>query len=310
MEKINTMALIKELRERTDAPMVDCKKALEASSWDVEKAIVWLQENGKAKAAKKASRVAAEGLVSAKADEKSAVIFEINSETDFVAQNKQFIELVDKVGKILLNNSFTSSEEALKLKDENGKTIEELTTDATATIGEKIAFRRAEKINLAANQKAGAYIHTNGRVASIVLVEGNDAEAARNVSMHVAAMNPEFTFVTDIPAQKMQEYRSEAEQEVKEEIAKKQAAKPGSPVPNEKIQENMIEGKVSKKIAPFVLEIQEFVMDSSFKVNSYLKSKGNTLVKSIRFEVGEGIEKEVTDFAAEVAAQVAEASKK
>ncbi|MBN3534751.1 translation elongation factor Ts [Mycoplasma procyoni] len=302
MSQINTMALIKELRERTDAPMVDCKKALEASDWNIEKAIAWLQENGKAKAAKKAGRIAAEGLVYAVSNNNKAVIFEVNSETDFVAQNKQFVELVQEIGQILLNNKFASNEEALALKNASGKSIEELTVDATATIGEKIAFRRAEAFDIAADQKAGVYVHTNGRVASIVLINGADEEAAKNVSMHVSAMNPEYTLVSDYPQNKLDELTQEFAKEVNEDP--KNASKP------DKIKESMINGKVQKKLGEVVLELQEFVMDSQFKVAKYLESKKSSLVKAIRFEVGEGIEKQQTDFAAEVAAQVAEAKNK
>lgn len=301
MENINKTALIKELRERTDAPMVDCKKALESSEWNVEKAIVWLQENGKAKAAKKAGRIAAEGLVSAAKNEKHAVIFEVNSETDFVAQNKQFIDLVNKIGNILLNNTFSNSEEALNLKDESGKSIDDLCVDATATIGEKIAFRRAEKIEIKETQKAGTYVHTNGRVASIVLVNGDSEEAAKNVSMQVAALNPEYTLVSEVPASVVNKLKEEFAKEIESDA--KFASKP------EKIKQSMIEGKLNKELSKNVLELQDFVMDSAFKVNTYLQSKKSELVKSLRFEVGEGIEKQETDFAAEVAAQVAEARK-
>ncbi|UWD33910.1 translation elongation factor Ts [Mesomycoplasma molare] len=301
MENINKTALIKELRERTDAPMVDCKKALESSEWNVEKAIVWLQENGKAKAAKKAGRIAAEGLVSAAKNEKYAVIFEVNSETDFVAQNKQFIDLVNKIGNILLNNTFSNSEEALNLKDESGKSIDDLCVDATATIGEKIAFRRAEKIEIKETQKAGTYVHTNGRVASIVLVNGDSEEAAKNVSMQVAALNPEYTLVSEVPASVVNKLKEEFAKEIESDA--KFASKP------EKIKQSMIEGKLNKELSKNVLELQDFVMDSAFKVNTYLQSKKSELVKSLRFEVGEGIEKQETDFAAEVAAQVAEARK-
>ncbi|MGZ9413320.1 translation elongation factor Ts [Mycoplasma sp. 1012] len=302
MEKVNTMALIKELRERTDAPMVDCKKALEASSWSVEKAILWLQENGKAKAAKKAGRIAAEGLVSVATNGKAAVVFEVNSETDFVAQNKQFIDLVNKIGQVLLKGDFSSNEEATHLKDENGKTIEELCVDATATIGEKIAFRRAKKLSASESQRIGSYIHTNGRVASLVLINGENEEAAKNVSMHVAAMNPEYALVSQVPSSEVDKLTKEFTLEIENDP--KNSKKP------ENIKQMMINGKVEKELAKIVLELQEFVMDSSFKVKSYLDSKKSSLLEIVRFEVGEGIEKQETDFAAEVAAQVAEATKK
>ncbi|MGY6172506.1 translation elongation factor Ts [Candidatus Mycoplasma pogonae] len=297
MSNTNNMTLIKELRERTNAAMIDCKKALESSNWDIEAAIVWLQENGKAKAAKKAGRIAAEGVVAAMANDNAAVIYEINSETDFVAQNKQFLELVNTVGETLLSNEFTTAEEALQLKAPNGKTIEELTVDATSTIGEKISFRRAEKVVLTPNQSAAAYRHSNNQIASLVVVEGKAKEAAQGVAMHVAAMNPEFTLVTDVPAERVAKLRAE----LLEDPAL--ANKP------ENIKNSIVDGKLNKTLAETVLELQDYVVDNSFKVNKFLDSNNAKLVKVYRFEVGEGIEKATSDFAAEVAAQVSEALK-
>ncbi|UVD81494.1 translation elongation factor Ts [Mycoplasma iguanae] len=297
MSQPNTMALIKELRERTNAAMIDCKKALESSQWDIEKAIVWLQENGKAKAAKKAGRIAAEGLVNAMANDQAAVIYEVNSETDFVAQNQGFLDLVDEIGKTLLAHDFSNSEQALQLKNSAGKTLEELTIDATATIGEKISLRRAQRINLSDTQVAGSYKHSNGQIATLVLIEGKDAEAARGVAMHVAAMNPEYALVADVPTEKIASLR-------KEFLADPALA--GKP---EKIQQNIVEGKINKALAETVLELQDFVVDNAFKVNKFLESKNSKLVSIVRFEVGEGIEKVANDFASEVAAQVSEALK-
>lgn len=297
MSNINSMALIKELRERTSAAMIDCKKALESSNWNIEEAIKWLQENGKAKAAKKAGRIATEGLVSVAADKNAAVIYEVNSETDFVSKNQQFLELVETIGTTLLNNHFSNFSEALTLKTPSGKTIEELTTDATSTIGEKISFRRAEKVNLAATQSAGVYKHSNGQIAAMVVIEGQDSEAARGVAMHVTAMNPEFALVADVPAAKITSLKSEL------------AADPSLVGKPENIKASIIEGKLNKTLAETVLELQDYVVDNTFKVNKFLASKNATLVKMLRFEVGEGIEKVVSDFAAEVAATVADALK-
>lgn len=297
MSQPNTMALIKQLRERTSAAMIDCKKALEASDWDIEKAIAWLQENGKAKAAKKAGRIAAEGVVSVVSNDKAAVIFEVNSETDFVAQNQQFLDLVQEIGEALLENEFSSNEEALKVRTKSNKTIEELTVDATSTIGEKISFRRVEKIQLKDGQAVGVYKHWNHQFGSLVVVDGLDTEAAKNVAMHVAAMNPEHTFVSEVPESKVTQ--------LKEEFLQSPALQ-GKP---EKIQASILEGMLNKALAETVLELQEFVVEPSFKVNKYLESKKSKLNKVVRFEVGEGIEKSSSDFAAEVAQQVSEALK-
>ncbi|VEU59197.1 translation elongation factor Ts [Mesomycoplasma neurolyticum] len=303
MEKVNTMSLIKELRERTDAPFIECKKALESSGWNIDKAIDWLQNNGKVKAAKKAGRIAAEGLVSIAKNEKSVVILEINSETDFVAKNAQFVNLVTKISNILLENDFTTNDEALKLKNEEGVTVEELTTIATATIGEKIVFRRANKFNYnPMTQVAGTYVHTNGRIASIVILNGKDEEVAKNISMHISAMNPEYTFVTDYPKDEYEKLKQEFTNELNK--SEKDSKKP------ENIKSMMIQGKIEKELSKFVLELQEFVVDSSFKVKKYLESKNSSIVSVVRYEVGEGIEKKENNFVAEVNAQLAEATKK
>ncbi len=285
-----TAQLVKELRERTGAGILDSKKALEASNGDIDKAIAFLQEKGQAKAAKKAGRISAEGLVSTATNDKAAVIVEINSETDFVSKNAQFQKLVKDVTEALLNADFKSDEEAAKVKI-GSKSIEELCVDATATIGEKISFRRATKFSASADQVIGSYTHANGQIAALVLLEGKNAEAAKNVAMHVTAMNPEFLDADSMPKTKIEEFKKEILEEMKD------VKKPDN------IKEKIAEGKLRKVLSDLTLVDQEFVMEK-MPVSKYLQGQSSTAKDMIRFEVGEGIVKEEADFAAEVAAQM------
>ncbi|OYD26420.1 elongation factor Ts [Mycoplasma testudineum] len=284
--------LVRELRDRTGSGFLDVKKALEATNYDINKAIDFLQESGKAKAAKKGDRIAAEGLVRALRDDKKAIIYEINSETDFVSQNEQFVNLVDEIGQTLLKNNFSNFEQALQLKLNNGFSIAEAIEKATATIGEKISFRRVEAAALNDNVKAGAYTHANGRVASLMVVEAKSDEAARNVAMHIAAMNPEYMISTEVPSERIKKLELEFSQ------SPALANKP------EKIKESIMAGMLNKALSEFTLLNQAFVMDNALSVEKYLSSQNAKAIKMIRFEVGEGIEKIETDFAAEVAAQM------
>lgn len=280
--------LIKELRDRTGAGFLDVKKALEASNDNIDKAIEWLQERGVAKAAKKAGNIAAEGVVSISKNESVAVLYEINSQTDFVAKNKEFTELVEKIGNALLVNEFNSIEDANKISVD-GKTITDLTTEATATIGEKIELRRA--IRVPKEGSLGAYVHTNKQVAAIVVTEGGSDDIARNVAMHVASMNPQFLDENSVPADKVES--------MKKEIADSPALE-GKP---ENIKENIAKGMLRKQLSEVTLVDQEFVMEK-MPVSKYLSFHGAKAKAMYRFEVGEGIEKKEEDFAAEVAAQM------
>ncbi len=285
-----TAQMVKELRERTGAGILDSKKALEATNGDIEKAIEHLQENGVAKAAKKAGRIAAEGLVTTASNEKGSVMVEINSETDFVAKNAQFQELVKKISSALLTASFSNSEEAAKV-NVDGKTIEELCVEATATIGEKISFRRAIKIEKNNDQFIGAYTHSNGQIAALVTIQGGNEEAAKNVAMHVTAMNPEFLDAEAMPKEVVAKYKAE----IMEELSSMD--KP------EAILEKMAEGKLRKILSDLTLVDQEFVMEK-MPVSKYLSSQNAKAISMIRYQVGEGIEKKEEDFASEVAAQM------
>ncbi|ADR24440.1 translation elongation factor Ts [Mycoplasma leachii PG50] len=288
--------LIKELREITQAGMMDCKKALEASDNNIDNAIVWLRENGLAKAAKKTDRVAAEGIVLAKENEQKIVILEVNSETDFVAKNEKFLNLVDEVANALLNSQVSNLNEGLQVKTDSGLTIEQSLISATATIGEKIALRRFELVNKTSGSSV-IYNHANKRVSTLLVFDNKlDSTDAYNVAMHVAAMAPKYINMDQIP----EDFKN-AEMHIIKEQAKDDAKLQAKPA---NVLENILKGKLSKRLAEVSLLDQLFVIDESFKVGDFLKSKHVSLVKMIRYEVGEGIEKVVTNFADEVAAQL------
>ncbi|WP_426461559.1 translation elongation factor Ts [Mycoplasma hafezii] len=288
----NKMELIKELRARTNSALVDCKKALEASAYDIEAAIQWLKENGIVKAAKKAGRISAEGMVNAFGTDKEAVLVEINSETDFVAQNEKFVALVEEVTQAIYNSKVLNKEEALEVTLVDGETIANKLLNATAVIGENISLRRVARLHAGEGQVLGTYVHANRRVAAVVTVKGSNVDAARNVAMHVSAMNPEFSLVAQIPAERMEEIKAGFE---------KPAGFENKP---EKIQTAIVEGWLNKQLSEFVLEKQPFVMEDSLTVAKYLANHGDELVSAVRFEVGEGIEKVQSDFASEVASMV------
>ncbi|MCS4537079.1 translation elongation factor Ts [Mycoplasma sp. CSL7475-4] len=288
------LELIKQLRDRTGGGMMDVKKALEASEWDIEKAIVWLKSNGKIKAAKKAGRVSAEGIVAIAQDAKQAVMLEVNSETDFVAQNDDFKKLVARFTNILLNSSAKTVEEFLQVKD-GYETVEAILEEATATIGEKLSIRRFERFTVNEGETIGAFAHVNGQIAALVKVKGSGDEVARNVAMHLAAMKPEYIFVSEVPAERIQTFKDEF---VKPDNFDK---KP------ENIQKMIMEGSLNKKLSEVVLVKQGFMMEESVSIEKYLANNKLELLKAVRFAVGEGIEKQEGDFAAEVAAQMASA---
>lgn len=287
-----TAQLIKELRDRTGAGMMDCKKALTNSNGDMDEAIKWLRENGIAKAAKKGDRVAAEGVTVAKANGNVGIIAEVNAETDFVAQNDKFMKLVDQIADLLLANKPASLEDALKIKTADG-TLEDTIVQATATIGEKITLRRVTVMEKSDKDAFGAYIHMGGKISSLVLLEGTaNADMGKDVAMHVAAINPQFVDRSEV-----------SEDFIKSETAilTEQALKEGKPA---NIVENMVKGRMNKQLAEICLNDQAFIKDTGTTVGKYVASANGKIAKMARFEVGEGIEKVVTDFAAEVEAQV------
>ncbi|QKT05270.1 translation elongation factor Ts [Mycoplasma sp. OR1901] len=289
---VNKMELIKELRARTNSPFGDVKKALEATNYDIEAAIDWLKENGIVKAAKKAGRVAAEGAVTVAGDEKRAILVEINSETDFVAQNEKFLSLLNKVASALYEAKVTTLEESLNVKLENDLTVEQELLNATAVIGEKISLRRVLTVEAQENEVLGIYVHANSQIAAVTVLNGKNSEVARNISMHVSALNPEFDKVENIPNDRL-------------ESVKAGFTKPaGFENKPEKIQEKIVEGWLDKQLSEFVLEKQAYVIDDSLSVEKYLNTTDSKLVQTYRFEVGEGIEKVQSDFASEVASMV------
>lgn len=284
-------SLIRELRDISGAGMMDCKKALEENGNDIKKATEWLREKGIAKAAKKQSRIAAEGLSTVLVDGNKAVILEINCETDFVAKNEKFQKFLNDVATTILKSNAKTNEEALKLSYEDG-TLEDYVTNMTATIGEKISFRRFTLIEKKDSENFGSYIHMGGKISVLTLVEGANESVAKDVSMHAAAMRPSYVKKEDVP---------EDEVEKEKKILTEEAIKEGKPA---NIAEKMVMGKISKYYKEICLEEQDFVKDNSLTVKNYVKNNGGTIKEVIRYEVGEGLEKRQDNFAEEVAAQM------
>ncbi|QQJ70565.1 elongation factor Ts [Staphylococcus pseudintermedius] len=285
--------LVKELRERTGAGMMDCKKALEATDGDIEKAIDYLREKGIAKAAKKADRIAAEGITHVEVKGNEAVIVEINSETDFVARNEGFQQLVKEIANQILDTKAATVEELNETTLPNGKKVSEHMTEAISTIGEKLSLRRFEIRTKTDNDAFGAYLHMGGRIAVLSVVEGTtDEDAAKDVAMHIAANNPKYVSSEQV---------SEEELNHEREVLKQQALNEGKP---ENIVEKMVEGRLRKYLQEICAVDQNFVKNPDQTVEAFLKSKGGKLVDFVRYEVGEGIEKRQENFADEVKGQM------
>ncbi len=283
--------LIKELRDISGAGMMDCKKALEENDNDIKKATEWLREKGIAKAAKKAGRIAAEGLSTVITEGNKAVILEINCETDFVAKNEKFQNFVNEVARTILNSNAKTNEEALALPCEDG-TLNDAVTNMTATIGEKISFRRFTLLEKSDDQNFGAYIHMGGKISVLTLLDGASEEVAKDVSMHAAAMRPEYVKKEQVPEEQV---------EHEKKILTEQAIAEGKPA---NIAEKMVMGRINKFYKEICLEEQEFVKDNSVSVAKYVSNNGGKIVDVIRYEVGEGLEKRQENFAEEVAAQM------
>ena len=286
-------SLVKELREATGAGMLDCKKALEATNGSIDEAINWLREKGISKAAKKADRIAAEGLAATLIDGNNAVIVEVNSETDFVAKNDEFKDLVNTILKAIITNDVKTNEDVLKLTV-NGESIEEIIVNKTAKIGEKLSFRRFEKLTKNDNQVFGSYLHMGGKIAVLVTLSNTSEEVAKDVAMHAAAMRPSVV---------RRDQLSKEEVEKEREILKEQAMNEGKPAD---IAEKMVEGRLLKFYQESCLEEQAFVKDDSINVLTYVKNNGGKIDNMVRFEVGEGMAKREENFAEEVAKQMGE----
>ncbi len=283
--------LVKELRDKTGAGMMDCKKALTATEGDLDKAVDWLREKGIAKAAKKQSRIAAEGLVSVLVNGNEALIYELNCETDFVAKNENFRTLTDKVGNAILNSSATNLEEALKVELE-GKTLETVLVENTAQIGEKISLRRVTRVVKEDNAAFGAYTHMGGKIVALTVVDSVEEDTAKDVAMHVAAINPKYLSSDDI---------SEDVIEHERQVLTNEALNEGKPA---NIVEKMVAGRLNKYLKEICLVNQPFVKDPDLTVEKFVKGKKGQIISFLRLEVGEGIEKRQEDFASEVMSQV------
>ena len=293
-----TASLVKELREKTGAGMMDCKKALEACEGSMDKAIDWLREKGIAKAAKKESRIAAEGLCKIKVEGNTAVMVEVNSETDFVAKNAEFTGFVDYLLDEILKNDVKTNEDVLAIKD-GEETISDKLVALTAKIGEKLSFRRFEKVTKADDETFGTYIHLGGKIGTIIVVKGANEEVAKDVAMQAAAMSPVALTREGVPAEMVEHEREVVTEQVKNEAA-------GKP---ENIIEKMVNGRIDKFYKEIVLEEQAFIKENKLTVSKYVSDNGGEIKSMVRFAVGEGIEKRQENFADEVMSQINDASK-
>jgi len=336
-----TAGMVKELREKTGAGMMDCKKALVETDGDMEKAVSFLREKGMANAAKKADRIAAEGLTEIYVDGNFATVIEINSETDFVAKNEQFVTLVSETAKLIGENKPADLEAALAITTATGKTLAETLIEATAVIGEKIELRRFEIVEKADNEVFGAYKHAGSRIAVVTVVENGKEQIAKDIAMHAAAMRPTVLAYTDLDVKFIEEEvvalraRIEIENEDRKRTGKtllripefasklqltdavmaevktrleaelKEQGKP------EQIWDKIIPGQLEKFIKDntevdqtYALLSQSYIIDDSKTVKKYLESISATIKTFVRIEVGEGIEKKEVDFAEEVMSQV------
>ena len=286
-------SLVKELREKTGAGMMDCKKALEACNANIDEAIDWLREKGISKAAKKADRIAAEGLANVIIDGNKAAIIEVNCETDFVTKNAEFVELVDTIAKTALANDAKSLDEvnALAVEGTEG-TVADLVVAKTAKIGEKLSLRRVEVVTKTDSENFGSYIHMGGKIAVLIVTEGANEECAKDVAMQAAAMKPAYLKADDVPAEVI---------ENEKEVLKAQAIEEGKPAD---IAEKMVAGRISKYYKENCLVDQEFVKDSSMDVKTFVKNNGGEVKAMYRYEVGEGMQKREENFAEEVAKQL------
>ena len=284
-------SMVKELREKTGAGMLDCKKALEECNGNLDNAIDWLREKGISKAAKKADRIAAEGLAAILTKGNDAAIVEVNSETDFVAKNPEFVELVNTILNAVITSDVKEVEDALKL-EVNGETLESVITNKTATIGEKLSFRRFTKVTKNDNESFGTYIHMGGKIAVLTVVENASEEVAKEVAMQSAAMRPTYVRPEEVPAEVL---------EKEKDIMRAELLNEGKPA--DKI-ENILVGKVNKYYEEVCLENQIFVKaENKETVKQYVANNGGTIKAIIRYEVGEGMEKREENFAEEVMKQ-------
>ena len=284
--------LVKQLRDMTGVGMMDAKKALVQTEGDIDAAVDYLRENGLAKAAKKADRIAAEGITSVLVDGNVAVVLEVNAETDFVAKNDKFQALVAKLSEVILANKPANLEAALEIVTPEGK-VSDVIAEATTVIGEKISLRRFEIVEKSDADAFGAYLHMGGRIGVLTVLEGStDADAAKDIAMHVAAINPKYVDRSEVSADEL---------EHEKKVLTEQALNEGKPA---NIVEKMIAGRLNKFLAEISLNDQPFVKDPDTTVSNFTASKGGSVKLFHRYEVGEGLEKRVDNFVEEVMGQV------
>ena len=286
-----TAQMVNELRNMTGAGMMDCKKALTETNGNMEAAVDYLREKGIAKAAKKADRIAAEGLAKVYISGNKAAILEVNSETDFVSKNENFVSLVDEIGEAILKANPSSLEDALKAETSNGS-VEELIVAKTATIGEKLSFRRFEVVTKNDDEVFGSYLHMGGKIASLTVLKGANEEVAKDVAMQAAAMKPEYLSEEDVPAERVEKEKA---------VLKEQAMAEGKPAD---IAEKMVVGRLKKFFKDICLVDQAFIKDGDIDVKTYVKNNGGEVVRMVRYEVGEGMEHRSENFADEVMSQL------
>ena len=283
--------LVAELRKLTGAGMMDCKKALEATKGDLEAAVDYLREKGITTATKKSERIAAEGLSNIFIDGNRAVILEINSETDFVSKNEEFKEMFEVIGKVLLDNNVKTIEDANKLETPEGK-VEDYIIAKTAKIGEKLSFRRFEIIEKNDDEVFGEYLHMGGSIAALTLLSGANSEVAKDVAMQAAAMKPEYLSKDDVP----EEIISKEKKFLRDEVIKE-----GKP---EEMADKIVIGKLNKFFKEICLLDQAYIKDTDINVETYVKNNKGKVLKMVRYEVGEGLEKRQDNFADEVMSQI------
>lgn len=286
-----TAKQVSELRNMTGAGMMDCKKALSETNGDIEAAVDWLREKGIAKSAKKASRIAAEGLANIYVEGNKAAILEVNSETDFVSKNEEFTGMIDTIGNAILNSDAKTLEDVLALPCEEG-TINDLIVAKTSKIGEKLSLRRFELVTKNDNEVFGTYLHMGGKIAVLTVVEGANEEVAREVAMQAAAMKPQYLSESDVPSDVVAR---------ESEVFKTQAMEEGKPA---EIAEKMVAGRIKKFYKEICLLNQAFIKDGDTDVKTYVKNNGGEVLSMIRFEVGEGMQKREENFAEEVMSQI------
>lgn len=286
-----TAAMVKELREKTGAGMMDCKKALNECNGDITASIDWLREKGIAKSAKKESRIAAEGLANIYINGNKAVILEVNSETDFVSKNEEFTSMIDTIGNAILSSDAKSLEDVLKVNTTEG-TIEDLIIAKTAKIGEKLSLRRLEVVEKSDDEVFGSYLHMGGKIAVLTVLKGANESVAKDVAMQSAAMRPSYVFPSDVPEEVLENERK---------VQKELAISEGKPAD---IAEKMVEGRIKKFYKEICLTEQPFIKDGDVSVKDYVAKNNGEIKTMIRYEVGEGMEKRNENFAEEVMNQI------